>query len=312
MLPKTQNMLPIRRVLACASFAALTMHGPVLADEDASAPLEQRLAEKLKDPSLGLKVVNKARDDAGRAKSTAAKAKVEPKMPSLPAPSQWAYAGDASPLHWAELTPENRLCGMGLRQSPIDIRDTIKVDLEKIQFDYRPGSFSVLDNGHTIQVNVAPGNALQVMGRRFELVEFHFHRPSEQRVNGRSYEMEIQLVHKDADGNQAIVALLVERGSDSKPQPTVQMVWNNLPLERNEALTAGMPLDPNQLLPQDRAYFTTMGSTTTPPCAENVLWMVMRTPIQLTANQIGIFARLYPMNARPLQATAGRLIKESN
>ena len=305
------HMLRNSQVLFGLALAALLAPACAHADDDVSAPLEQRLAERLKEPNLGLKVENKSKAGEGRAKP-AAKAKVEPKVPALPPPSAWAYAGDASPQHWAELTPDNRLCGIGTRQSPIDIRETIKVDLEKIQFDYRPGSFSVLDNGHTIQVTTAPGNALTVMGRRFELSEFHFHRPSEERVNGRSYDMVMHLVHKDADGNQAIVAVLIERGPDNKPQAAVQTVWNNLPLERNEPVSASVPLDPSQLLPQDRAYFTFMGSMTTPPCSENVLWMVMRNPVQLTANQIGIFTRLYPMNARPLQSNSGRLIKESN
>jgi len=156
---------------------------------------------------------------------------------------------------------------------------------------------------------VAPGNALQIMGRRYELVQFHFHRPSEERINGRQYDMSAHLVHKDADGRLAVVAVLLERGRD---QALVQTVWNNLPLEKGEPLPAPGVLDPSQLLPTDRAYFTYMGSLTTPPCSEGVLWMVMRQPVQLSANQIGIFSKLYPMNARPIQAGAGRLIKESN
>ena len=300
------------RQLCSVLAVLLSMQSPARAADE--APLEQRLADRLKEPNLGLKVENKAKGGSTEAKAKPAgnKSKVDPKIPALPPASQWAYAGDAAPQHWAELAPENRICGTGTRQSPIDIRETIKVDLEKIQFDYRLGSFAVLDNGHTVQVTPAQGNSLTVMGRRFELTEFHFHRPSEERVNGRSYDMVMHLVHKDADGNQAIVAMLIERGPDNKPQPAVQLVWNNLPLERSQAVTASVPLDPIQLLPADRAYFTFMGSMTTPPCSENVLWMVMRNPVQLTASQIAIFTRLYPMNARPLQSNSGRLIKESN
>jgi len=148
-----------------------------------------------------------------------------------------------------------------------------------------------------------------VMGRRYELQQFHFHRPSEERINGRQFEMVAHLVHKDAEGRLAVVAVLIERGGD---HPLVQTIWNNLPLEKLEALTAPGTIDVGQLLPDDKAYYTYMGSLTTPPCTEGVLWMVMRQPVQLSAQQIGIFARLYPMNARPLQAGAGRMIKESN
>ncbi|HEY4083645.1 MAG TPA: carbonic anhydrase family protein [Burkholderiaceae bacterium] len=304
-----RNRLALLLSLAASALVSLS---PARADDD--APLASRLADRLKEPNMGLKVENKPRaaEHNKEAKPKVAKGKTDPKMPALPPASQWAYAGDASPAHWAELAPDNKLCGIGTRQSPIDIRDTIKVDLEKIQFDYRPGSFSVVDNGRAIEVDPVQGNSLTVMGRRFELTQFHFHRPSEERINGRSYEMVMHLVHKDAEGNLAVLAILIERGPDNKPQPAVQAVLNNLPLERSQSVMASVPLDPMQLLPQDRSYFTYMGSLTTPPCKENVLWMVMRTPVQLTANQIAIFARLYPMNARPLQATSGRLIKESN
>ncbi|RYD30291.1 MAG: carbonic anhydrase family protein [Verrucomicrobiaceae bacterium] len=123
--------------------------------------------------------------------------------------------------------------------------------------------------------------------------------------------MVAHLMHKDAQGRQAVVAVLLERGPDDKPQPLIQTVWAHLPLERGEALQSQAQLDLTQLLPAERGYYTYMGSLTTPPCSEGVLWMVMRQPVQLTAQQIAVFARLYPMNARPLQAGSGRLIKQS-
>jgi carbonic anhydrase len=293
-------------LLPLSLLVLVMLHGPARAQDDAA--LQQRLADKLKlsDPALKPR---RSTAPAGAA-SGPAKAKAPGKAASK-AMGPWDYAGDASPQHWAEIAPENRLCGIGTRQSPIDIRDTIKVDLEKIQFDYRPSGFAVQDTGHTIQVNVAGGNTLQVMGRSFELKEFHFHRPSEERVMGRQFDMVLHLVHKDADGNTAVLAVLIERGPDNKPQAAVQQVWNNLPLERSMPQTASDQLDPLQLLPADRRYYTYMGSLTTPPCSENVLWLVMKQPVQLTSNQIGIFARLYPMNARPLQSSSGRMIKES-
>ena len=273
--------------------------------EDAKEPAEvlrQRLAERL--------------STQGEGKATAKPAARPParpaKAPATPAkPTHWGYTGDIGPDRWAELAPDNKLCAVGTRQSPIDIRDGIAVDLEKIAFDYRASGFTVQDTGHTVQVNVAPGNGLTVMGRRYELVQVHFHRPSEERVNGRQFDMVAHLEHKDAQGRLAIVAVLLERGPDDKPQPLIQSVWANLPLERGEALAAQGQIDLTQLLPANRGYYTYMGSQTTPPCQEGVLWMVMRQPVQLTAQQIGVFARLYPRNARPLQAGSGRLIKES-
>jgi carbonic anhydrase len=221
----------------------------------------------------------------------------------------WDYEGEAGPESWGRLKPEFAKCSTGERQSPIDIRGGIAVQLEPIQFDYRTTGFSVIDNGHTVQVNLPAGNAITVLGRRFELLQFHFHRPSEERINGRQYDMVAHLVHKDAEGKLAVVAVLLDRGV---AQPVIQAVWNALPLEKYEAQPAPGTIDLNKLLPEDRRYYTYMGSLTTPPCSEGVLWMVMKTPVPVSPEQVDIFAHLYPMNARPVQRVAGRLIKESN
>jgi carbonic anhydrase len=224
-------------------------------------------------------------------------------------PTHWDYAGGGGPDAWGRMRPEYSKCSSGSRQSPIDIRDGIAVDLEPIKFDYRPSAFSVIDNGHTVQVNVEPGNSITITGRRYELVQFHFHRPSEERIDGRQHDMVVHLVHKGDDGRLAVVAVLLDRGS---AQAVVQAVWNNLPLEQGDEVHAGTRIDLAQLLPEDRRYYTYMGSLTTPPCSEGVLWMVMKQPVPISAEQVAIFARLYPMNARPVQQADGRLIKESN
>jgi carbonic anhydrase len=228
---------------------------------------------------------------------------------AVPHAPHWDYQGEGGPQAWAQLKNEFSTCATGKRQSPIDIRDGIKVQLDSVQFDYRSSNFRVLDNGHTVQVNVSPGNFIEVTGKRFELQQFHFHRPSEERINGRLFDMVAHLVHKDIEGRLAVVAVLLDRGN---AQPLVQAIWNNLPLEKGDEVIARMPLDLNELLPTERSYYTYMGSLTTPPCSEGVLWMVMKTPVTISAEQIAIFSRLYPMNARPIQSASGRLIKESN
>ncbi|MEZ5728808.1 MAG: carbonic anhydrase family protein [Burkholderiaceae bacterium] len=226
---------------------------------------------------------------------------------------KWSYDGSSGPQTWADLDPGYALCGSGKRQSPIDIRDGIRVDLAPIEFDYRAVDASIIDNGHTIQIDVAPGNSIAVMGRRYELKQFHFHRPSEERVNGKVYDMVAHLVHKDLDGRLAVVAVLMQRGdSPNARHPLVQRLWNNMPLEAGMRVAMPEPIDLLQLLPTDRRYFTYMGSLTTPPCSEGVLWMVMKSPAEVSHDQVAIFSRLYPMNARPIQQASGRLIKESN
>jgi carbonic anhydrase len=222
--------------------------------------------------------------------------------------SHWGYDGAGAPANWGKLKPEYATCETGKRQSPIDIREGIKVDLEGVKFDYKPTKFRIVDNGHTVQVNVGAGSTINVMGKRYELVQFHFHKPSEERINGRPFDMVIHFVHKDYDDNLAVIAVLLETGAEN---PQIQTVWNNMPLEPNQELVSADVLDLTRLMPENRAYWTYMGSLTTPPCTENVLWMVMKQPQQISPEQIAIFARLYKNNARPVQPVNNRLVKES-
>jgi carbonic anhydrase len=240
-------------------------------------------------------------------KSARHAAKGSDKAQKSAAHGHWSYQGETGPAHWHELNPEFKQCGLGERQSPIDIRDGIPVELDPIQFDYKLSAFRVIDNGHTVQVNVESGNRIVVNGRRYDLVQFHFHRPSEERLNGKQFEMVAHLVHKDLEGKLAVVAVLIEEG---KGHPIVQQVWNNLPLEKRTEQAGLQGLDLLQLLPSDRRYVTYMGSLTTPPCTEGVLWMVLKTPVSVSPQQIAIFSRLYPMNARPVQPARDRLVKD--
>ena len=277
--------------------------------------LRERLAERLAGvkmtdtpAALDLRVTTKAAPAAAGARSGAPRAGAAGKHGGHGAP-HWSYSGEVGPQAWGGLRAEFTMCSSGQRQSPIDIREGIAVDLEPIRFNYQTSGFGVIDNGHTVQVNVATGNFIELGGRRFELLQFHFHRPSEERIDGRQFDMVAHLVHKDAEGKLAVVAVLLDRGS---AQPVVQTVWNNLPLEKNQETKARVTIDMGQLLPADKRYYTYMGSLTTPPCSEGVQWVVMRHPVALSQEQLDIFARMYPMNARPLQAASGRRILQSN
>lgn len=243
-----------------------------------------------------------------RRDKAAAAGKEPPAAVEAHAHIHWSYDGEGGPENWATLDPKNIACATGQRQSPIDIRDGIKVDLEPIQFEYQPSYFRIVDNGHTVQVVVGEGS-ITVTGKTYELVQFHFHKPSEERINGRGFDMVAHLVHKARDGRLAVVAVLLEKGAEN---PVVQTLWNNLPLERNVEVTPPTAVvDLNRFLPADRSYYTYMGSLTTPPCTEGVLWLVMRQPVSVSPEQIAIFSRLYRNNARPIQPAGGRLIKES-
>ena len=222
--------------------------------------------------------------------------------------AHWTYAGPTGAANWARLSPEYAQCAQGKRQSPIDIKDGVRVQLEGVKFDYKPSALKVTNNGHTIQVGYDPGSTINVAGVTYELVQFHFHRPAEERVNGRPFDMVVHLVHKSKDGQLAVVAVLMMPGDENA---FIKTVWNHLPLDvgLDEAPT-GVNIDMNQLLPKLRGYYTYVGSLTTPPCTEGVRWIVLRTPVQVSRTQISTFGRLYEMNARPIQPAHSRLIKE--
>jgi carbonic anhydrase len=245
-------------------------------------------------------------------------ARAEPgRRPPGPAPKDeethevhWSYTGPSGPEHWGKLKPEFAACASGKRQSPIDIRDGARLELEPIKFEYQPGPLRIVDNGHTVQVNYAAGSSIQVAGERYELKQFHFHKPSEERVNGRLYDMVAHLVHQSMDGRLAVVAVLFEAGPFQNA--FVRALWPHLPLEAGrEIAPLEVKIDVNELLPAERTYYTFMGSLTTPPCSEGVLWLVLKNPVPITAEQVGVFGRLYALNARPVQPPHGRLIKES-
>ncbi|MFA9438904.1 carbonic anhydrase [Uliginosibacterium sp. sgz301328] len=228
--------------------------------------------------------------------------------PKPAAPKSWSYEGDTGPEAWARLSGEYATCARGQRQSPIDLRDAIKVDQEPLRIDYRPSAFTIVDSGRNIDIDLAAGSTLKVMGRTYVLTGVHFHHPSEERVNGQSFDMTAHLVHRDAEGRVAVLAILLKAG---KPNDAVQTLWNNLPLEKNQPYQPETPLDITRLMPAEQGYFSYMGSLTTPPCTEGVLWLVMKQPVDISREQIDIFTRFYRNNARPIQSTNDRIIKES-
>lgn len=221
----------------------------------------------------------------------------------------WDYSNAHGPGHWAELSPEFAACKNGHRQSPIDIRDPKKTDLPPIQFDYQSSPLHIIDNGHTIMINYSPGSFISVGEKKYALQQFHFHRPSEERINGKRYDMEVHLVHQDEEGNLALVAVLLQQGEDN---PLVHELWNDLPKEKGKEETLnGVQVNVAQILPADRGYYTFPGSLTTPPCSEDVTWFVLKHPVTISAAEIQQFSKLYRDDARPTQPLYGREVRET-
>ena len=223
----------------------------------------------------------------------------------------WSYEGADGPQNWGRLKPEFNVCAIGRRQSPINIEEatTLRGPAEPLQFAYGPSSGSVVNNGHTIQVDVVGENTLTVRDTPFKLVQFHFHHPSEERVNHRSFAMVAHLVHRSAEGQLAVLAVLLDPGEANN---LIHKVWTHMPLDSGDRvrMPAGS-LNLNELLPQDQRYYQFIGSLTTPPCTEGVLWLVLKQPAAISRDQLRLFGQMFPNNARPVQPLNGRPVREA-
>ena len=222
----------------------------------------------------------------------------------------WGYQGEGAPANWGELKPEFALCAKGLTQSPIDIAKTYKTKLDKIEFAYKETPLKIINNGHSVQVNYDPGSFVTIDGQKFELVQFHFHAPSEHTVKGAFYDMELHLVHKNDRGELAVVGVFMKKGKDNK---VIQVLWDNLPKELNkENAVDGLSVNVSGLLPKDTNYYHYYGSLTTPPCSEGVNWSVVKTPIEVSEAQIEQFRKALGFdNNRPVLPVNKRFVLES-
>ncbi|GGY11663.1 carbonic anhydrase [Litchfieldella qijiaojingensis] len=218
----------------------------------------------------------------------------------------WGYTGDIGPENWIKLSPEYSSCA-GSNQSPINLTGFIDAELEPIAFDYEAKSSEVLNNGHTVQINVLPGDTITVDGIEFELKQFHFHVPSENHIHGESYPMEGHLVHADKDGNLAVVAVMVTEG---EANDALAKAWAQMP-EEGETVALTSDISPLEILPENRDYYRFNGSLTTPPCTEGVRWLVMKQPITASKEQIEEFLHvMHHPNNRPVQAVNARTVLE--
>jgi carbonic anhydrase len=226
-----------------------------------------------------------------------------------PEAHEWDYGTEHGPQTWGDVKAEYATCSTGLRQSPIDIQKTQKAALPPIAFDYKPSSLRIIDNGHTIMVTYDAGSSIRVGDVSYQLKQFHFHRPSEEKIHGNAYEMVIHLVHQDAGGHLAVVAVLLELG---KENALIRELWNHLPKEKEkESLLEGVKINAADLLPKNRGYYTFEGSLTTPPCSEGVTWFVLKQPAPISTDEVAEFSKVYPRNARPVQPLHDRIVRET-
>jgi carbonic anhydrase len=220
--------------------------------------------------------------------------------------AHWTYEGAEGPEHWGELDPSYASCSGGTQQSPIDLAHAQGQDLADLDFTYAPVSpIHIINNGHTVQVNVPAGNAIVVDGTAYELQQFHFHTPSEHSIDGKTQAMELHLVHKVGDEATAVVGLLLQEGAE---HVALKPVFEAMPVMAGPEQEVKGTVDLAAVLPATRTTFRYTGSLTTPPCTEGVHWLIFTEAAQVSADQVGAFRKIFATDARPLEPLNGRQI----
>ncbi len=215
--------------------------------------------------------------------------------------AHWSYDGEMGPAHWGKEFPT---CAKGKSQSPLDIRGPFVKARVVVTADYKEGPLKMINNGHTIQVNVVPGSKLRIDGVAHELLQFHFHRPSEEKIDGKPMAMVVHFVHKNAEGKLAVLGVLLKEGNEN---PGIKTLWANMPTEEGpEVAPEGVNFNPANLLPREFDYYSYEGSLTTPPCTEGVRFFILKTTVNVAKEQVNSFP--FKVNARPVQALNGREI----
>ncbi len=217
----------------------------------------------------------------------------------------WGYTGNKGPEHWGDLSEKFAICSSGKNQSPINLAGMIEADLEDIKFNYKKTSLKVVHNGHTIKVKYDEGSSIRIDDRKFKLLQFHFHSPSENHIEGRSFPMEAHLVHEDKDGNLAVIAVMFTKG---KGNPLIKTVWEHMPAEAGSRVSKPKKaINVMDMLPENKAYYRFNGSLTTPPCTEGVRWLVLKDPVRVSNHQVKKFrsVMLHDTN-RPIQRRNAR------
>lgn len=216
----------------------------------------------------------------------------------------WGYGQTDGPDVWGRLSVDYDLCATGTRQSPIDLTAARRQILPSPTFDYESSGIELLNTGHTIEMRYDAGSWLGLQQERYALEELHFRVPSEHTIDGRSFPMELHLLHRAASGGRANLALLVEAGAR---HDALAAILDNLPegteLPR-QVLDARFTA--SDLLPAETAWYRYDGSLTEPPCAEGVRWLIAATPIQVDEAQLEQIRAVVRGNNRPIQPTNGR------
>ncbi|MGB2833217.1 MAG: carbonic anhydrase family protein [Methylotenera sp.] len=222
--------------------------------------------------------------------------------------AHWTYGGKEGPENWGKLKPEFATCDVGRNQSPINIEATIDAPLKTIRGIQKNAAKDIVNNGHTVQASFKYGNMLMLDDIAYQMKQVHFHAPSENTIKGKSFPLEAHFVHADSKGNLTVIGVMFKEG---KANQGLEKLWSQMPKEVGAPIPLKVKVSANEMLPDNRDYYRFSGSLTTPPCSEGVRWLLLKTPMTASKEQIESFElAVKHHNNRPVQPLNGRLVIE--
>ncbi|QCD88168.1 alpha carbonic anhydrase 7-like [Vigna unguiculata] len=226
--------------------------------------------------------------------------------------------GKTGPDKWGDLKPDWNLCKMGSMQSPIDFsNDKIEkvTNLEELQTNYRPSRASIKNRGYDIKVEWhGDKSSVKINGTKYRLVQSHWHSPSEHAIDGTRLDLELHMVHQTPSGQIAVVGIMYRAGRADPFLSSLTEVLEALS-DKTGAEKEVAELDPNLVMERASAafYYRYIGSLTSPPCSENVVWTVFREVRSVSQEQIKMLKEAVEdhaiSNARPLQKLNNRVVQ---
>lgn len=315
-VPESEMDMAMRYVCKDTAPPASTSHPAPT--KSATTPAAQTPAEPLKATPAAASQPAQAPEQAPEKAEPVAAVPAEPasSKPATKKPNavkgkssaNWSYGGKTGPAHWADLSADYATCAAGLNQSPINITSTIHAALKPIRTLQKFPAKELINTGQTLQLNFKSGNMMVLDKTPFQLSHVHFHSPSENRIDGKAFPLEAHFVHSDNQGNLAVIAVLFKEG---EANPALNQLWAQLPEEIGKPVLLKTRITPNNLMPIKQQYYRYSGSLEMPPCTEGVRWILMKTPVEATKDQLKMYETAMQVpNNRPTQALNGRMVVE--
>lgn len=301
--------------LTCMVFSGLYMLGKTIAKDPKAMKFEQLSEQGLSSSSQEEQAPEEVSPSSkpeqkkqAAQEGTAAPLNQEPAKegPMLGQLAPWSYRGRTGPDHWGRLADAYLDCQLGREQSPIDLNSPIRSrELRPIKHAYRKSHIRLFNDGNTIRAEYEQGSRLFFKELEYKLTQLVFHIPSEHTLDGIPFDMELHLMHRNSKGENLILAIFIEEGN--KSQAEFKKFWHTLPRKKS-SYGAQVVVNAANFFPRDRIYFSYMGSLSSPPCSENVQWVLFRQSIKVSGKHIDEFISIFRNNARPIQGINKRSI----